>query len=65
MDGQGSLPGRDKTFYLLHSVYTGSEVNLASHPVGTGLCPRMQSDRCVKVTTCTPFSEKVKNAWSL
>jgi hypothetical protein len=33
MDGRGSIPGRDKTFFALCSVRTGSEVNPAYYPI--------------------------------
>jgi hypothetical protein len=45
-------------FYLLHSVYTGSEAHIAFHPVGT----KIQSDRWVQLASYTPFGEKVKNS---
>jgi hypothetical protein len=38
MDGQGSIPGRDRDFSLLHGVKTGSGVHPVSYAMGTGGC---------------------------
>jgi hypothetical protein len=35
LDGRDSIPGRDKTFSLLHNVQTGSGAQPASYPMGT------------------------------
>jgi hypothetical protein len=34
LDGRGSIPGRGKIFFLLHSVQTGSEDHPASFSTG-------------------------------
>jgi hypothetical protein len=37
LDGQGSIPGRDKRFFsLLHCVWTGPGSHPASYPMGSG-----------------------------
>jgi hypothetical protein len=36
LNGWDSIPGKDKTFSLLHSVQTGSGAHPAPSPVGTG-----------------------------
>jgi hypothetical protein len=36
LGGQGSIPGKGKSFFLLHNVRTGSEAHPASYPMGTG-----------------------------
>jgi hypothetical protein len=40
-DGRVLIPGRDKRFFLPHSVRIGSGAHPASYPMGTGavLCP--------------------------
>jgi hypothetical protein len=35
LDGRGSIPGRGKIFFLLHSVQTESETHPASYSMGT------------------------------
>jgi hypothetical protein len=35
LDGQGSIPGKCKRFFLLRVVQTGSGVHSASYPMGT------------------------------
>jgi hypothetical protein len=41
LDGRGSIPGRDKRLYPLHSIQTGSGAHPVSYPMGTGwLFPR-------------------------
>jgi hypothetical protein len=39
LDGRGSIPCRDKRFFssTVHTVQTGSEANLASYVMGTGI----------------------------
>jgi hypothetical protein len=37
LDGRDSIPGKEKRFFLLHSVQAGSEVHPASSLMGTGL----------------------------
>jgi hypothetical protein len=36
LDGQGSVPDRDKRFSVIHSIQTGSGVHPASYTMGTG-----------------------------
>jgi hypothetical protein len=36
LDGQGSIPGKDKRFLPLHNVQTGSGAYPASYAMGTG-----------------------------
>jgi hypothetical protein len=36
LDGRCSIPGKGKTFPLLHSVHTGSGAHPAFYPMGTG-----------------------------
>jgi hypothetical protein len=36
LDGRGLIPGREKRFFLLHSVQNGSGAQSASYPMDTG-----------------------------
>jgi hypothetical protein len=47
LEGRSSIPGKGKTFSLLHSVQSGSGTHSASYPVGTG----DKEGRAVKPTT--------------
>jgi hypothetical protein len=61
---QGSIPGRDKKFPLLHSVDTDSRANPASYPVGIGDCFPGSKPASAWSSPLTFNYAKVKKEWS-
>jgi hypothetical protein len=64
LDCRGSIPGRDKRFFLPHSVQTDSRAHLASHSVGAVVSlgtkkPGRKTDHS------PPFSAEVKNGGAI
>jgi hypothetical protein len=60
VDGRGSIPGRGKRFFLLHSIQAGFGAHSASNPMGTkGSFPGGEADQSL------PYSVEVKNGGAI
>jgi hypothetical protein len=61
---RGSNPGRDKVYFLLHIVQTGSVTKEASYPMGMGCCCPGSEQSRHKADYSSQSSVDVKNGWS-
>jgi hypothetical protein len=65
LDSRGSIPGRGKRFFLLHSVQTGSGAHPSSYPMSTGgPFPGVKHQGC-EADRSPPTSAKVSNGGAI